>query len=208
MKSKGFFHFVWVFTSMSVFGFCFEVIIDLIQSGTWEGHQGILYLPMTPVYGFGFVLMVLIGHLIRRYNGWIQYGIAVLIGGGFEWIFSYIEEWLFNSRSWEYSNLFLNIDGRTTIPYAMLWGLMGFGFMRLWPLLEARLDRWITPKSLIVTQVVFWLLIADALFTSLVCWRAYERFHDQAPSNVVEIWIDTYFGDELMEAQYPHMNFK
>lgn len=207
MRSKGFVHFVWVFTAMSVFGFCFEVVVALIQTGSAEGHQGILYLPMTPVYGFGFVLMVIIGHLIRRFNAWIQYGLAVLIGGSFEMLFSYLEEWIFNSRSWDYSTLWLNIDGRTTLPYALLWGLMGYGFMRAWPSIAKHLDRWITPKSMIITQVVFWLLIADAMFTTLVCWRAYERHLKLEPSNIVEEWIDTYFGDELMRQQYPHMIF-
>jgi hypothetical protein len=41
---------VWVFVICSIFGYGFEVMVSYLTIGTSEGHQGILYLPMTPIY--------------------------------------------------------------------------------------------------------------------------------------------------------------
>ena len=51
--------------------------------------------------------------------------LAAFLGGFFEYFASIIEEYIFRISSWDYSHLFMNINGRTTIPISLLWGLMG-----------------------------------------------------------------------------------
>jgi uncharacterized membrane protein len=198
---------VWVFVFFSIFGYLFEVSVSLITIGTTRGHQGILYLPMTPIYGFGFLLMLIIYSRIKHLNLWVQYLICSVTGGLFEILCSLIEINFYHSRSWDYSNLPLNIYGYTTIPYAMVWGLLGFSFMRLWPTLRKQLMKLKTEKTRIFTQCVLIFILADAVLSTAICVRAAERANNIPADNVLEEWMDIYFPDELIRDQWPGMKY-
>lgn len=199
---------VWVFIVCSIFGYCFEVMVSYATIGYSEGHQGILYLPMTPIYGFGFLMMVFLLDRIKHLNLLIQYLICCFFGGAFEILFGWIQIVFLNSRSWNYSNLPLNIVGLTTIPYAMVWGLLGFLFMRLWPSLRRQLMKLKNPMTMKVTKAVLVFLIVDGILSIAICIRAAERANGIAANHFADVWMDTYFPDTLIHDQWPGMKFK
>lgn len=199
---------VWVFVLCSVFGYFFEVTVSLITIGYSEGHQGILYLPMTPIYGFGFWLMLILLDRIKHLNLWIQYLICCFTGGLFELVCGLIQIEFYHSRSWNYSTYPLNIMGLTTVPYAMMWGLLGFLFMRAWPYLRRQLMKLKNPMTMRITKAVLVFLLADAVLSTAICIRASERANGIAAHNVVDQWMDQYFPDALIHDQWPGMKFK
>lgn len=207
-RSDHLFVVVWVFVIFSVFGYLFEVTVSYATIGYSVGHQGILYLPMTPIYGFGFWLMLLLYRQIKHLKLWLQYGVCVIAGGSFEILCGLIQIYGLNSRSWNYSNLPLNIMGLTTVPYAMIWGLMGFLFMRAWPMMRRGLLKLKTPKTTILTVSIFAFLIADGILSTAICIRAAERANGIAAHHMVDTWMDTYFPDSLIKDQWPGMDFK
>jgi len=199
---------VWVFVLCSVFGYLFEVTVSLITVGYSKGHQGILYLPMTPIYGFGFWLMLILLDRIKKLNLWLQYLICVVAGGTFEIICGLIQIYLLNSRSWNYTGYPLNIIGLTTVPYAMMWGLLGFLFMRSWTFLRRQLMKLMNPTTLLITKTVLVFLIADGILSTAICIRASERANGVAAHSIVDEWMDVYFPDSLIKDQWPGMKFK
>lgn len=57
----------------------------------------------------------------------------------FEYIVSFLLEILFDIKLWDYSNDFLNIQGRVSILYSIVWGVIGV-------LLLEKLHPWIQDK--------------------------------------------------------------
>ena len=199
---------VWIFVIGSVFGYLFEVSVSYATIGYSEGHQGILYLPMTPIYGFGFWIILILLDRIKHLKLFTQYLICCFAGGAFEIFFGMFQITFLHSRSWNYSNLPLNIMGLTTIPYALIWGLLGFLFMRIWPFLRRQLMKLKTPLTVKITKAVLAFLILDGILSIAICIRAAERANDIAAHHIIDHWMDTYFPDTLIHDQWPGMKFK
>ncbi len=86
--------------------------------------RGVLHGPWVPIYGFGFVLLVLIG---RRFKGSPVKLFAgnIVVCGLLEYITSYMLELLFHARWWDYSEKFLNLHGRIYAGGLLFFGLAG-----------------------------------------------------------------------------------
>ena len=121
-KDKGFhfFKYVVVFLFGSLFGVIYEDLLMLIRTGNFETHRGVIFEPLNPLYGLGFVIFVFVLWKVAKWYNQLIYGSLML--GGLEYVCSFFEELLTGSTSWNYSTI-TNIDGRTTVIYALFWGL-------------------------------------------------------------------------------------
>ena len=101
----------WIFTFVSVIGCIVETIVCIVQEGHFEVRQGVIYGPFIPVYGAGAVLFYL---LVPRVTGATTentkeisslkiFVYTAILGGITEYLFSYMQECLFGTVSWEYS---------------------------------------------------------------------------------------------------------
>ncbi len=52
------------------------------------------------------------------------------MGGTLEYLCSFFQEILFGTISWNYSDLFLNLNGRTSILYCFYWGIIAVVFLK------------------------------------------------------------------------------
>lgn len=199
---------VWVFVLGSVFGYLFEVAISYATIGFSEGHQGILYLPMTPVYGFGFWIILILLDRIKHLNLFLQYLCCCLAGGVFEIVFGLIQIYGLHSRSWDYTARPFNILGLTTLPYAMVWGLLGFAFMRCWPFLRRKLLMYKNVSTLLFTKALLVFMLADGVLSIAICIRAAERANAIPAHHRIDQWMDVTFPDSLIHDQWPGMKFK
>ena len=123
-----------LFIIFSFIGCLYEDIYFMIKNFIRHGvfnyvtKRGLLYFELSPIYGFGACLMIFI--LGRRaYNKINYFWWGALIGGAFEYFASLFQEVFTGIASWNYSNYFLNINGRTTIPYMLFWGLACYFLM-------------------------------------------------------------------------------
>lgn len=184
-------------------GTYYEEILTFCRSGQWLSRQGIIYGPFNPVYGAGFLAFtVLLCRNLKR-KWWLTYIYSCLIGGATETISSLIGEYVFQANAWDYSDKFLNIAGRTTIPYMLFWGAGGLIFIKLvYPalskfieLLPKRIGDYVMPSFLI-----FVLLSHVVSYTAL--FRYGTRAEGKAPSNAVEKLLDEHFNDTFMKQYY------
>lgn len=184
-------------------GTYYEEILTLCRSGQWLSRQGIIYGPFNPVYGAGFLAFsaLLCRNLKRKW--WLTYIYSCLIGGATEMISSLIGEYVFKANAWDYSDKFLNIMGRTTIPYMLFWGAGGLIFVKvIYPALSRLIE--FTPKrignAIMPTFMIFVLLSHVVSYAAL--FRYGTRSEGQPASSGIEKVLDKYYDDSFMKQYY------
>ena len=113
----------------SVIGWILEMLYAYMIAGHFV-DRGFLYGPMCPIYGCGAVVMVLITEIIKKRElntGW-KFLIITAIFTVLEYLASLILEAIFGLRWWDYTNEFLNINGRVCLIFSLIFGMMGIIF--------------------------------------------------------------------------------
>ena len=124
--------FIYFFIS-SFLGWFLEVAYAFSVYGTYV-DRGFLHGPICPIYGYGAVAMVLIIEWIEKKkikNVFAIYGIITIIATVLEYIASVFLEVLFHLRWWDYTDYFLNINGRICLIFSLFFGLAGIFFMKV-----------------------------------------------------------------------------
>ena len=184
-------------------GVYYEEILTVCRTGEWLSRQGIIYGPFNPVYGLGFLAFtVLLCRNLKR-KWWLTYIYSCFIGGAAEVITSLISEYVFKVNAWDYSDKFLNIMGRTTIPFMLFWGLGGLIFVKLvYPGLSKLIE--LIPKrigNLIMPTFLIFVLLSHVISYSAL-FRYGTRAEGQPASNAIEVVLDKYYDDDLMKQYY------
>ncbi len=121
---------LWTFLMGGLFGFLFENA-QMILSGNFSIRQGLLHEPLIPVYGAGLLLYYFMFSNINfeRKNKTLKYITIFLasffLGGLTEYMFSFIQEKVFGTISWDYSHMAFNLNGRTSLFHSTVWGVLG-----------------------------------------------------------------------------------
>lgn len=117
----------------SIIGWILEMIYGFMVFGHFV-DRGFLYGPMCPIYGCGAVIMVLVVEGFRNKkidNIVIKALIITILFTILEYMASLILELIFGLRWWDYSNEFLNINGRVCLMFSLLFGIMGVAFISI-----------------------------------------------------------------------------
>lgn len=149
-------------------------ILETIYAIYVQGHfvkRGFLYGPICPIYGFGAVILILATKKLYK-KPLLKFIIATGAFTIFEYIVSFLLEILFDIKLWDYSNDFLNIQGRVSILYSIAWGVIGVLLLeKLHPfvqdkvqILTGKIARNIEP-ILVITLVI--ILLVDTVLSSI-----------------------------------------
>ena len=153
----------------------------------YQDRAGLLFGPFSPIYGFGALLMTIALNRFHDKPVWVVFLVSAVIGGAFEYFTSWIMEFSFGIRAWDYSGTFLSIDGRTNFVFMVMWGVLGVAWIKL------LLPRLLKLINLIpwnwryaVTAVCAGLMLVDGVMTvqSIDCW--YARSAGKAPDTPIE----------------------
>lgn len=207
---KAYFKYLTFFTIGSLVGCVFETIVAFIKKGYWVSRQGLIYGPFIPVYGAGIVLAVLFLEKFRRKDKKLP---IFVLGGVFcgiaEYIFSYVQEIIFHTYSWDYSKYPLDINGRTTVIHMVIWGILILLFMQfVYPIIMKLIEK-------VNSKVKCWLIVVFTIFfalnitiSSLACNREYERYKNIPADSKLDILLDKYYDDEFLKKIYPNKRYK
>lgn len=120
-----------------IIGWILEEIYAYILFGSFV-KRGFLYGPICTIYGCGAMLMVLITEFINSKNiknKLLKLTIEFLaITATFtilEYTASLVLEVIFGLRWWDYSNDFLNVNGRICLIFSLLFGISGVTFIKV-----------------------------------------------------------------------------
>lgn len=203
-KGMSFFKLFWIFVIGCIIGTYYEQFLTLFLHGEWVSRQGVLYGPFNPVYGFGMMLIVWAFHNQKDWKRLLLYG--AIGGGGFEYLLSFLQEFFIGSRSWDYDNHLLNINGRTTIPFALFWGLLTIIVVKfVYPFLSKWIEK-IPYKFGNIFSIIFAVLLGiDMALTGAVLLRQGARSEGKAPYTAFGEWIDQVYTDDYLEKIFPNM---
>lgn len=126
------------FIIYSFIGFIIETIFALVMYSTFESRQSFLYGPFCGIYGVGAVVMYVILNKYFKKNKHLLFLGGFLVGSVVEYVLSFIGEIILNVRWWDYSDRFLNINGRICFLYSLFWGALGLYFMTV---INPKIDR-------------------------------------------------------------------
>ncbi len=204
--SLDFFNLFWLFVFACVFGLVVETVYHFVLFGGYQDRAGFLWGPLSPIYGFGAVLLtVLLNHLWRS-NWLLIFCSSAVIGGAFEYFTSWFMETAFGIRAWDYTGKWLSIDGRTSGKYMFFWGLLGLVWVKLvLPRMLSMIQRipWKIRYSL--TVVCFVLIFIDGIMTLMALDAWYSRMAGIAQNSPVSQFFATYFGDDFMANRFQTM---
>lgn len=117
------------FIIYSFIGFIIETLFAIIFYNVLESRQSFLYGPFCGIYGVGAVFMYVILNKYFKKNNHLLFLGGFIVGSVVEYVLSFLGEVLLNVRWWDYSNRFLNINGRICFLYSLFWGALGLYFM-------------------------------------------------------------------------------
>lgn len=167
------------FIIYSIAGYIIETIFGLLTKGMLESRKGFLYGPFCPIYGVGAVIMILGLQCFKKNNYTLFWG-GFLVGSIVEYIISYIGELVFKVNWWDYSNYFLNLNGRICFTFSLFWGLLALYLIRHFnPLIDKLIDKTKEKvpikylKTLVVIGIIF--LAIDGLLTAFSLKLFFER---------------------------------
>ena len=148
------------FIIYSFLGWLWEEIICSIQARKLVS-RGFMSGPYCPIYGFGALIFLILSHFTTRPVE--LFFLGGLLACTLEYITSYAMEKLFKARWWDYSNRFLNINGRVCLIGFIVFGLFAVAFPYIHAL-TTKLTQTI-PSFIILIAA---LLLAVAMLSDLI----------------------------------------
>lgn len=209
---------LWLFLIYSLSGVIVEMIFGYAREykGVIESRCGLLYLPLSPIYGLGGVVvsLVLLPHLA---NPLLIFGLSMVLCTALEYVGSLVMEKVFKSVFWDYSNKPLNIQGRVCLEFAIYWGVLGlFLIYILDTTTYVVVDSWARPAAEIVLTILVGITVLSVILTLMAFRRLDQKLtvlRDRRDGNPV-LDIDTTWGrlidklvpDVVLINTYPRMS--
>ena len=199
----------WIFITAGFIGVFVENIWCIIVENKIEFRSGIIYGPFNPVYGFGAVLMTIILYQLNEKRDLIIFIVCALTGAIFEYLCSVFQELAFGTISWDYSNTQLNFGGRTNLVLAVLWGLLGFVWIKsLLPRISNTIKE--VPRRILVPLTIIGtiFIVFSICISYMAIGRQSERRDGIIANNILREFLDNNYSDEILKRLYPNMTTK
>lgn len=191
----------WIFVIGSVFGFFAEMLYALVYTRALEIRRGLIYGPFIQIYGIGAVAYyILISNIQKPKKVFIS---GMIMGGSLEYLCSFFQEIFFGTISWDYSNLFMNLNGRTSLLYEVYWGIIAVIYLKIaFPYLQ-KIEPMLYKKSVRIVTVFFMLFLTfDIMISCMAGSRQQERRQNIPCNGVIDEFLDRKYPDDLLNKIY------
>lgn len=189
-----------IFMIGSVIGYVVEMIVALVQNGYIESRQGLLYGPFTPVYGIGIIVYYIFFNKIKTRDKKIVFLLSMLIGGITEYLCSFIQEKVFGTISWDYSEWLFNINGRTTLIHCTYWGIAGLLYVSYIEPLIPKIENAIRNNHVrVISSCLVICMVLNITISTMAALRQKERIEDVPASGTLDMFLDKNYPNEYMD---------
>lgn len=193
-----------IFSAGGLLGTLYETLLVLVLHGALEDRSGSILTPFNYVYGLGAAAIYLSVYRLKRPLPVFLLG--AVLGGVVEYGLSLFQEYVLGSRSWDYSACFLNIHGRTTVPYMLVWGVLCCLAVRLvFPILLRIMHQIPEAVRKRAAAALFAVILLDACISLLAMLRYSQRANGLFFDNVLANLVDKLFPDPFMRWHFPNM---
>ena len=194
---------LYIFIIASICGYFIELIWTFVTKGIFINHSAVIIGPFNFAYGICGVALTL---LLERFKNesYLKIFLLSFIGGSIlEYIMSFGMELVLGFTAWDYSNNFLNFNGRICLLFSVFWGMLGILWIKIiYPQLEKILNK-ISPKVykiLIISLTIF--LIIDIFLTVSAVNRARQDDKGIPPKNSYERFLDNTFNSKYLKNMF------
>lgn len=174
--AKGLYFAFWAFLIYAFLGVIVEMVFCYAKQykGVIESRCGLLYLPLSPIYGFGGVLVsvFLLPHVDNPLG---LFFLSMVVCTALEYVASLVMEKMFGAVFWDYSDRPLNLQGRVCLQYTIYWGFLGLLLIYVIDPATLRLiQSWPLPGALYLLGLLLTLTALSAVLT-LAAFHRYGR---------------------------------
>lgn len=160
-----FFYYVWFFLSLSVVGWLWEVALYLVLEHKFV-NRGVLLGPWLPIYGAGGLFLYFLLYRLKKYPLLIFF-LSALVCSAVEYFASWFLEEMWSIRWWDYSDYFMNLNGRICLLGAVVFGAGALVLIYLYiPLFEKFYERLIPRIRKTVGLILLVVFLADAAWAA------------------------------------------
>lgn len=199
----------WLFIFGSFFGFIVETLWCLIKNKKIESRKGLIYGPFTPVYGIAAVFITLLIELFKTKSYFGVFLITFIISFLVEYLSSICQEKCFGTKSWDYSKMPLNINGRVNLFYVLAFSIIGLIWLEIYPTFLKLIQQILISTSIYyLISIIFGVfMIYNIIISILASYRQKLRRSNIQPKNKFEIWLDKKYTDEYLKKVYANAVF-
>lgn len=120
-------------------GWVLESLYSIYELGHFI-KRGFLFGPICPIYGYGAIMLITFLNKYKK-NSFKLFLYSIVIFSAFEYLVSFILDALFAAHWWDYTNDFFNLNGRISIFYSFVWGVIAILFINhIYPFLKSKID--------------------------------------------------------------------
>lgn len=196
----------YLFVIGSFIGTILETIWAFCVDGHFEMRVGMVYGPFIPVYGGCACFLTAALYKLYKLNDTLVFVISAFVGAGFEYFCSWLQEQMFGTVSWDYSDTPFNLDGRTNLMYALIWGFLGLVWVRyLYPWTAKLIEKIPKRAGAIITTFLIVFMAFNGFMSVTATARWTQRTEGVPASNSFEEYLDEKFDNEKMEFLFPGM---
>ena len=157
------------FFIFSFIGWVWEVALFLFKYGVFV-NRGVLHGPLLPIYGFGCTIIVALTRFknFRKLlkNPTLTFLLIVVLCSTIEYITSWYIEMSNGLRYWDYTGIFLNINGRISFESSIFFGLGGsLCIYIVAPFLERKIQKIKTETQMIICFILVVFIIMDSMYS-------------------------------------------
>lgn len=158
-------YYLFIFFTFSIGGWISEMIFGLITMNRIV-NPGSLSGPWCPIYGVAGVFICL---FLYKDKSFIKNLINVFIISTLdEYLSAFISEEIFNHKIWDYSNNFLNFQGRVCLSMTLLFTFIGMMTLYLIkPIVDKIYDKYMRELN-IINIILLVLFIFNIVFQSII----------------------------------------
>lgn len=180
----------YLFVIGSFIGTILETIWAFCVDGHFEMRVGMVYGPFIPVYGGGACFLTAALYKLYKLNDTLVFVISAFVGAGFEYFCSWLQEQMFGTVSWDYSDTPFNLDGRTNLMYALIWGFLGLVWVRyLYPWTAKLIEKIPKRAGAIITTFLIVFMAFNGFMSVTATARWTQRTEGVPASNSFEEYL-------------------
>lgn len=150
-----------IFMIYAVLGWIMESTLKTIEKHHFV-NRGFLIGPYCPIYGYGALIMTIALQSVE--NVGILFLLATILCSLLEYATSFIMEFLFKARWWDYSRKFGNINGRICLVNSLFFGFGGVLIVKVFnPFLLQFLNFYPSTWILLISCTLIFIFLLDNL---------------------------------------------
>lgn len=159
-------YYYFVFVMASVFGWIMELIYSSITLHRLN-IPGFLVGPYCPIYGTGAVIVIA---LCDDKNIFKKVGKIFVLTTVLEYVVSVALEIVVDRKWWDYSNQFLNINGRVCLLYSIYWVIIGLAILKyLNPWFKEKYSKIKSKKTTKIINTIIFIISVDMIISIIYC---------------------------------------